>query len=105
MSFFVVVSDQGENAIFALNRPLLCIGRREKTCDYVLDNPGISRLHLIVRCHGDKTYLTDNHTKNGTYVNGERLSGERELADGDRIEVCDVVLEFHATMSADQLAP
>jgi pSer/pThr/pTyr-binding forkhead associated (FHA) protein len=52
---------------------------------------GISRRHALL--YPDRTYLSlvDQHSTNGTWVNGERLSPGREhvLKDGDRVELGD----------------
>jgi pSer/pThr/pTyr-binding forkhead associated (FHA) protein len=101
MPFFVMTN---ERAIIAVNKPLFHIGRRARVCDYVLDHPAISRLHLTVRVDGAKTFVTDNKTRNGTLVNGVPLTGERELVEGDVIEICGIALEFRADMPVDQLA-
>jgi serine/threonine-protein kinase len=47
----------------------------------------ISRPHALLERRLDSVWLTDMRSKNGTYVNGDRLfSGERRLlAEGDRI--------------------
>lgn len=39
----------------------------------------------------DELVVRDLNSSNGTYVNGERISGERELVPGDLLTVGDVV--------------
>jgi phosphoserine phosphatase RsbU/P len=82
----------------------LRIGRSGTACDYVFDHPAVSRMHLTVRRDGAKIFAADNNTRNGTFVNGERLTGEHELAHGDLIVICGVVLEFHADEQTDHEA-
>ena len=96
MPFFVIVTARAENKIIRLSEPLFHIGRSKSVCDFVLDHSAVSRMHLIVRVDGTKTFVADNHTRNGTRVNGEPLVGQRELKDGDIIEICGHFLEFHA---------
>lgn len=61
----------------------------------VIDDSGISRRH--VRLHSDaagRVVLTDLGSRNGTYVNGERVS-EVILSDGDKISMgSTIVLKF-----------
>ena len=83
---------------------MLRIGRRGKACDFVLDHPAVSRVHLIVSVEGNKTVVADNHTRNETLVNGDRLIGERELVDGDLIEICGILLRFHADEKTEREA-
>ena len=104
MPFFVLVNNRAQTEVIDLNRPLFRIGRRSKICDYVLDHPAVSREHLIVRLDGATTLVADNHTRNGTFVNGEALVGEREIADGDVIMICGIALEFHAAVPINQPA-
>lgn len=60
----------------------------------MLDNGAVSRHHAqILETHG-AYYVEDLRSRNGTYVNGNRLEGRRELVDGDEIRLCDVSMEF-----------
>ena len=103
MPFFVVMSGTEAETI-PVSGPVFRIGRRTRICDYVLDHPAISRLHLVVRVDDGKTFVADNNTRNGTLVNGVPLSGERELTDGDVVEICGISLAFRADVPANQVA-
>ena len=66
------------------------IGRSSDTCNIVIDDPNISRVHCIVHYDG-KTgdfYLSDQ-SSNGTFADGQRLSSERvyTLAPGSFFEL------------------
>lgn len=68
---------------------------RDESCDIVIPVRQISRQHL--RLHSDKgaCVVEDLRSKNGTWVNGFRLTGMRELEDGDEIRVAkDIRLRF-----------
>jgi serine phosphatase RsbU (regulator of sigma subunit) len=68
---------------------------RHPSCQIVLDNAAVSRNHAqIVQSRGT-WYLEDLRSRNGTLVNGTKISGRTELRDGDEIRVCEVVLRFH----------
>ncbi|MGD8862261.1 MAG: FHA domain-containing protein [Myxococcales bacterium] len=60
---------------------------RSSSCDLVVDDPMVSRMHAIVRVGIDAAYLEDAGSHNGVYVNGERLRQRRSLQDGDHIGV------------------
>jgi hypothetical protein len=47
---------------------------------------GISRLHCTLERAGGRTRVRD-HSRYGTFVNGERVQGEAELGAGDRLRV------------------
>ena len=60
---------------------------RSVNADIQLLDEGISRKHCILRMgpSGD-VVIEDNHSTNGTFANGDRISVHR-LADGDKIQV------------------
>jgi hypothetical protein len=55
----------------------------------------VSGLHCILRLSIGKFYLIDNHSTNGTRVNGQRLVADQphELRDGDEIDLGDLSLQ------------
>jgi len=60
---------------------------RSSSCHVVLDDGLVSRRHaqFVV---GPKTVLIEDlGSVNGVYLNGERISGPRNLRDGDRVQV------------------
>jgi DNA-binding winged helix-turn-helix (wHTH) protein len=64
-----------------------------------IDSPGISRHHArILVAHGKAT-LEDLGSKNGTYVNGTRVT-KRDLADGDEVRLGLSVSTFRITSPA-----
>ncbi len=72
----------------------LTIGRAS-TNDVVIDQLDCSRNHAEVRMRSDGRYeLFDLGSRNGCFVNGHRITGSRELAHGDRIEIAEVMLRF-----------
>jgi ABC-type multidrug transport system ATPase subunit len=64
----------------------LLIGR-DPSCDLVLSNPLVSRRHARLERRSGSPVLRDLDSTNGTFVNGERMSGDRELAAGDMVQV------------------
>ncbi len=55
----------------------------------------VSRNHAAIRMRRGEARLRDLDSHNGTFVNGERVTGERVLAAGDLIAVCSVTIAFH----------
>jgi DNA-binding winged helix-turn-helix (wHTH) protein len=67
-----------------------------------IDSPGISRHHArIVVTHGEAT-LEDLGSKNGTHVNGSRITAPCRLSDGNEIRLGAVVVTFRI---ASQMSP
>jgi S1-C subfamily serine protease len=63
----------------------------------------VSARHAAIVRRGDAFVLQDLGSKNGTYVNGKRISGDTTLADGDVIGfgAKGPALEFHALAGED----
>jgi pSer/pThr/pTyr-binding forkhead associated (FHA) protein len=64
----------------------LRVGRGEK-CEILVDDARISRLHATVCNFGNKIYLADSGSTNGSFVDGVRVTGAMRLENGSRVEV------------------
>jgi hypothetical protein len=57
----------------------------------------ISGLHAELECLGGEwTILDDGLSRNGTFLNGERITGRQRLRDRDRIRVGRTILAYNA---------
>ena len=82
------------NPHWVVDRAEMVVGRDE-TSDIVIPVRQISRQHLRLMSFGGTCTVEDLRSKNGTWVNGYRLTGMRELEDGDEIRVAkDIRLRF-----------
>jgi hypothetical protein len=75
----------------------LAIGRGNDN-GVVLDwDPEVSRTHAqLERVGGEWTLLDDGMSRNGSFVNGERIAGRRRLTDGDVVRIGQTSLMFRA---------
>ena len=65
---------------------------RSPRCDVQIEESGVSRQHAALECIGDGTVqIVDLGSRNGTFVNGERVS-RRTLQDGDKIQIGDTTI-------------
>jgi two-component system, cell cycle response regulator len=72
--------------IYPLDEPVVNLGRGP-SCEIPLQDEGVSRLHArIVRTEAGFV-LEDAGSRNGTFCQGMRLSGPRQLQEGDRINI------------------
>jgi hypothetical protein len=61
---------------------------RSSDNDVVIDDPFASRRHCAILVHvNQNSEVHDTASKNGTYINGTRLSGPTALKPGDEIRV------------------
>ncbi len=79
---------------FALDRPVVTIGRRPDQ-DIVLDDPGVSRAHARIEIVAGSAAIIDLGSTNGTFINGRPSGSTRvSLRPGDRVQVGTVLLEL-----------
>jgi hypothetical protein len=60
---------------------------RSSTCHIVLDDGLVSRRHAQFVVNAKTASVEDFGSVNGVYLNGERISGQRALRDGDRVQI------------------
>lgn len=75
----------GGKLVVPISQSVLKIGRNSEN-HVILNDPSISRFHAEIRPQNGSFYIVDVGSKNGTIVNGERVT-ERKLAHGDRIQL------------------
>ncbi|MCO8120257.1 SpoIIE family protein phosphatase [Stieleria sp. TO1_6] len=81
---------------FELTEQETSIGRHPD-CHVVVDAGAVSRFHAkVVREKNDQFRVVDLGSRNGTFLNGGKLSGDQVLREGDRIRISDIELVFHA---------
>ena len=84
----------GAGGVFTINSPSITIGRHGQ-CDFQVNDTWVSRQHARITWGGAGYLVEDLNTVNGTYINGERLSGARALRSGDVLQLgTQVVLGF-----------
>lgn len=78
------------NQIYELNKGIITLGR-DITNDIVINDPEVSRHHSRLTQGGGGYTLEDLGSTNGTFVNGQRLTGARPLSPGDTIGMGETV--------------
>ncbi|MDQ3647336.1 MAG: FHA domain-containing protein [Actinomycetota bacterium] len=99
---FVVVRDgEDRQRIVSLSGERLTVGRTG-AADLALDWDGeVSRVHAeLVRIGGAWTVSDDGLSLNGSYLNGERVTGRRRLQDGDVLRFGGTTAVFRAPSDA-----
>src|SRR3954452_24211090 len=83
----------------------LILGREQGSADLVIDDPGVSRRHARILPGAVGVGVEDLASSNGTYVNGERISGPVELGAGDEVQIGTTVLGLEGGTAAPALMP
>jgi hypothetical protein len=81
-----VVEGTYVNQYWTIERPDVVVGRDDE-CDIVIPERQISRRHIRLTVEEGKYFIEDLESRNGTWVNGQRLEGRQELFDGDEIHL------------------
>lgn len=93
-------SNAGKN--FEINVPQFVIGRAAG-CQLRPQSDAISRQHCAILLHADHVSVRDLKSRNGTFLNGDRIASEERLATGDELQVGPLVFEVIVTDDAGVL--
>ncbi len=92
-AFLYVERGPGAGQLLPLKQGVLVLGRAS-TSDLRLQHASISRRHAQLTRRGDRLFLKDLGSQNGTYVNRNRLDGEVELHPGDELALGNALLRL-----------
>jgi hypothetical protein len=68
---------------------------RSPNNDLCLSVDSVSSVHCGFEVRGQKVVLSDHHSLNGTFINGQRVIDPVELHEGDTIHIGSVALRFY----------
>jgi predicted component of type VI protein secretion system len=94
----IVLAGAKEGTEIPLKKEKFTIGR-SRECTLRAGSDAISRHHCLILRTTDGYTIRDLGSRNGTYVNGERISAETELKQNDTVRVGP--LEFRCEMTID----
>ena len=92
-----VLSPDGETKTIPLEGDRISVGRSSVAELCYPDDAGLSRQHLTIEREGEDWAVRDLGSKNGTLLNGSRISGRAVLKPNDRITAGHLVLIFDHT--------
>ena len=102
--FLVFRDDEHEQRILGLDGDAerLSVGRGLSNGLSLAWDTEVSRLHAELECiAGEWTISDDGLSRNGTYVNGQRVSGRHRLRDGDVIRVGQTSIAYRRPETED----
>jgi hypothetical protein len=96
VSMFVIVEPrQHRGASFTLSNSLT-LGRVADNDIALDDDTFMSSHHARIEIRPEGVWVVDLDSTNGTFVNGQRVTGDRSLRKGDRLQVGSTVLEMRS---------
>lgn len=79
------------------------LGRRAEVDLPIAWDSEVSGLHAELQgLGGEWTLVDDGLSRNGTYINGHRVSGRQRLRDGDRIRIGRTTLAYNAVSTVEE---
>src|SRR5437762_7843490 len=100
LTLLVMTAGKQEGKLLEIKLPQFLIGR-DPQCQLRPASPLISKRHCALIQRDGKAFVRDFGSTNGTYVNDERVEGERELHNDDQLKVGPI----HLTVRLEQGAP
>ena len=93
----------GSGQLLPIALGTLVLGR-SSSADLRLPHASISRRHARLQRRGERFFIEDLGSQNGTYLEEERLSAEREVLLGQRIHIGPAVLRLRRPGMADAVS-
>ena len=93
MASLKVLQGSDPGRLFDLEGERWVMGRSPE-CDVVIDVAAVSRRHAILSEEGGTYILQDLGSRNGTYINGQRVIEQAPIRHGDKVLICDMLFEF-----------
>lgn len=94
----IVSSGKSAGRAIAIKRPKLLIGRAEE-CDIRPLSDDVSRRHCAVHVGPADVWVEDLGSRNGTFVNGTRITEKVKVTTGDMLRIGMLELKFECAAS------
>ncbi|WP_228564955.1 FHA domain-containing protein [Myxococcus sp. AB036A] len=92
-AFLYVERGPGAGQLVPVKQGALVIGRSSSS-DLRLQHPSISRRHAHLTRRGERFFLKDLSSQNGTFLNRHRVTSEVELMPGDEVSLGNALLRL-----------
>jgi Nif-specific regulatory protein len=95
-AYLTILTGNRAGTNFPLDPRIKTLIGRGGDCHISLPDPLCSRIHATLTCTGDGWIITDDQSRNGTLVNGQKID-EAMIVDGNTIRIGSYEFEFHET--------
>ena len=95
LNFPELMTVNGQDSVL-IDKPIFIIGRNREVCDYVIEDRGVGRAHAQIRKVDSFYFIEDMDSKNGTFVNDEKISSNQQykLNRNDKVTIANVEYLF-----------
>ena len=83
--FLEILTGNDSGKKMALERSPVLVGRDPARCAITVNDSNVSGIHASISFDNGAFYVEDKQSTNGTYVNGERISGMAHLSQTDTL--------------------
>lgn len=83
----VVIAGPELGRMYAIPRGQELLIGRDEQAEIRIEDISVSRRHALLHEHDGEVTLSDLGSRNGTFIEGQRIDGERRLRDGEQIQV------------------
>jgi serine phosphatase RsbU (regulator of sigma subunit) len=104
MARLIIRPKDYDQSTIPLDKLRMTIGRSSRN-DICISDPFASRLHAEIRQEGDHVTLVDLGSANGTYLNGQRVTGSIGLQPMDRVRIGETEIEYQTEVAQPQSTP
>jgi hypothetical protein len=102
MSFLLEVWKPSGRELIPLTGRQVTVGKASTTVVSLKHDTTVSRLHAVLENFGQAWSIRDLGSRNGTYLNGEKIFAERVLRSGDELRLGNSRLTFWNANQADE---
>lgn len=92
-----IITPDGSTRIYTLNGERVGLGRANSNELCFPDDSGLSRQHLFFENDNGSWFVRDPGSKNGTLLNGEKVTAPRKLKVGDRLHAGHLTIVYGST--------
>lgn len=93
-TYFLLKTAGQADRLIVWDTRTMSVGRSPENA-VVVPEAEVSRRHAIFMKEGDRCEVGDHQTGNGTFLNGQRVTGSQTVRDGDVVAVGKAELHFH----------
>ena len=100
----VLFKKDGSHKSFALPSSSTTIGRRHD-CDLQIPLANVSRRHCQLNQNSESLKIRDLDSRNGTFVNNQKINGETTLTAGDYLKIGSLVFLLQIDGKPETITP